>query len=499
MLSLVELERAVGVLAEERTGARLERAIQRGSGELDLILSGGAGRDSGDRAVVVLSCDARLARLGARAKAGPAPAKPLPFAQYLQAHLVGARLAAATILDRDRQAALAFEGAEGRFELVLSILGPRSNVYLLDGERRLLLSLRPLAETRRDLAGGDPWSSPPSSPPPAAEDRFADASSEELLERIEAHYAERESDAATAVLRRRLARALKKQRDGLERKERRLAKDLEAAAAGEEARRLGELLKSVLSEVPARAASAQAVDPGTGEPVTIPLDPALGPAANLERYFKRAKKAVRQELRARTESGAVAERLEAAEALASALDATEDADLDAFAARPEVERLVQRYAPPAAPEPAAEKPRPWKLGSRELSTRLVPKRYRTSDGLEIWVGKNDEGNDLLSTRLARGRDLFFHLEGWPGSHVVLRVEGKDEPPQASLLEAAELAVHFSKQRNSPRASVHIAAIKDVSKPKGVKPGLVYVHRGRTVQLRRDPERLKRILEARLDG
>jgi predicted ribosome quality control (RQC) complex YloA/Tae2 family protein len=66
-----------------------------------------------------------------------------------------------------------------------------------------------------------------------------------------------------------------------------------------------------------------------------------------------------------------------------------------------------------------------------------------------------------------------------------------------VLEAAELAVNFSKARNAGRASVHIAAIKDVSKPKGAKPGLVYVHRGRTIQLRRDPDRLKRILADRL--
>jgi hypothetical protein len=46
--------------------------------------------------------------------------------------------------------------------------------------------------------------------------------------------------------------------------------------------------------------------------------------------------------------------------------------------------------------------------------------------------------------------------------------------------------------------VHVAAIKDVTKPKGVKPGLVHVHRGRTIQLRRDPARLERVLAARLD-
>jgi len=403
------------------------------------------------------------------------------------------------VVDGDRQLALRFETREGRFELLHSILGPRSNVYLLDGERRLLLSLRPLAETRRDLSRGAPWSSPSTAPPPPGEDRFEAAPPAALLAAIEEHYAGLREGAGRSAIRRRLQQALRKRGDALRRKEQRLRADLEEAAGAAEARRMGELLKTALPSLPPRAAEVRVTDPESGEALTIPLDPALSPSANLERCFKRAKKAERKELRARQDLGAVLERREAHEALAAELEALEDEALEAFAARPEVTRLLERFAPGPPPVDAPEeKKKAFKLGSRELPTRLVPKRYRTADGLEIWVGKNDEGNDVLTTKLARGRDLFFHLEGSPGSHVVLRVEGPGEPPQASLLEAAELAVHFSKQKNAARAGVHVAAIKDVSKPRGAKPGLVYVHRGRTIQLRRDPARLERVLAARIE-
>jgi predicted ribosome quality control (RQC) complex YloA/Tae2 family protein len=140
----------------------------------------------------------------------------------------------------------------------------------------------------------------------------------------------------------------------------------------------------------------------------------------------------------------------------------------------------------------------FRLGKTELPTRLSPKIYKTVDGLEIWVGKNDDGNDVLTTRLARGNDLFFHLEGSPGSHVILRTAGQTDAPSESLLDAAELAVEFSKAKTATRASVHIAAVKDISKPSGTKPGLVYVHRGRTLQLRRDPKRLERVLASRTE-
>jgi predicted ribosome quality control (RQC) complex YloA/Tae2 family protein len=128
----------------------------------------------------------------------------------------------------------------------------------------------------------------------------------------------------------------------------------------------------------------------------------------------------------------------------------------------------------------------------------MPRRYRTAGELEIWVGRSAAGNDHLSVRLARGRDLFFHLDGAPGSHVILRTEGRTDPPSEALLDACELAVHFSKAKNASRADVHAVPIANVRKPKGSKPGLVTVHGGKTIHLRRTESRLKRILAARIE-
>jgi predicted ribosome quality control (RQC) complex YloA/Tae2 family protein len=105
---------------------------------------------------------------------------------------------------------------------------------------------------------------------------------------------------------------------------------------------------------------------------------------------------------------------------------------------------------------------------------------------------------VLSTRLARGKDLFFHLDGAPGSHVILRTEGRGDPPSESVLDACELAVHFSKQKNAGRADVHVVPIKNVKKPKGAKRGLVYVSGGKSINLRREPSRLERVLATKID-
>jgi len=493
VLSLRELRRAATALDALLRDARLRALAQTDEHTLFLRLHApGEGEEGGRRHEILLSCHPETARV-ARVEARPAaPAEPPAFSQLLRARLDRARCAGARIVGEDRQLALRFAGREGVFDLVLSILGPRSNLYLLDADGVLRGALRPLGETRRDLKLGEPWRSPETKLPSEGDDRFAEHEGEALLDSIEAHYgpAERESQAEDQA--RRLAQVVAKERKRLERRAEKLAVDARAGEEAAEHHRHGELLKSVLSEVAPGAREVVARDFASGEPVAIQLDPKLSAAANLERLFKRYHKAIKRATAAGGQQAELEERRESLQALADEIErsAADPEALAALAARDDVKRLLARYAPPPPPEPSRARAR--ERGG--VSARLLPKRYRASGDLEIWVGKSDEGNDHLTTRLARGKDLFFHLEGEPGSHVILRTGGRDAPPPEALLEACELAVHFSKQRKASRASVHVVPIRNVKKPKGAKPGLVYVTGGKTIQLRRDPTRLARVLE-----
>jgi predicted ribosome quality control (RQC) complex YloA/Tae2 family protein len=492
-LTLTELRRIARVLDAACAGARLSKVVQPAPAEIALLLAGD------ERHWLLLSAQPRLARLAALAEAPAAPPSPPGFAQYLRAHFERAGLRAAAVEGEERQLRLRFDAGEGERSLLLSLLGPRSNVYALDAEERVVASLRPLSETRRDLALGAPWRDPPGRPASAGEDRFADVPDADLLAAVERQFAAAAEAEEEAALGRRVAAALRKQRAALEKKLALVEQDLAATAEAEQLSRQGELLKAHLRELRPGASQVTLRDFTSGEPVEVTLDPKLSASANLEQIFKRARKAEKRARKAAGDVDVVRERIAALDALAAEAEAAGEGEaLAAFAAQPEVARLLARFAPApaAAAAPAAPKKRVWRLGKTELAARLAPKVYRTLDGLEIWVGKSDEGNDLLTTRLARGNDLFFHLEGSPGSHVILRTEGKADPPSESLLDAAELAVEFSKAKNATRASVHIAAVKDISKPSGAKPGLVYVHRGRTLQLRRDPKRLERVLASR---
>ena len=503
MLSLVELRRVAEWLERTRRGARVDKIVQTEDASLVLGLAGSDALPPQDRLLLQLCARPGVARIGALRAMPRAPAVAPQLAQWLRAHAEGARLRSVQIEGADRQVRLRFDTRAEKLSLLFSILGPRSNVYALDAEERVVASARPLAETRRDLALGQAWRAPPGGPPSEGSDRFAAEPDDELLAAIERHYAEREEHAEEASLARRVAQVLRKQRAAIERKQRLAAEDAAAGAKAAEWKRFGELVAANLATLRPGSAALQARDFATDEAVVVPLDAKLTPAENKDEYFRRARKAERTARKAAQEVAEAALRLGEHAALEARVAAAgDDAEALARLAREsELARLLERFAPQPAMGAAQpeHKAREWRIGKTVLPTRLTPKVYRTADGLEVWVGKNDEGNDVLSTRLARGTDLFFHLEGNPGSHVVLRTEGKGEDaPPASVLDAAELAVHFSRAKNATRASVHVAPIKYVSKPSGAKPGLVYVSRGKTIQLRREPERLARVLAARVE-
>lgn len=506
MLSLVELERVAAALRRRWVGGRVERWVEPIAGRLCCALYR---RDGDEQRKAVLDFDARpdVAHLAELARMPPAPDALPAFSAYLRAHLSRARLEAAELRGRDRQLSLRFSAEEGEYELVFSLFGRRSNLYLLDAAGRLLQALRPLRETRSELALREPYRDPPSAPPSEGLDRFEGIPDDELLVRIGERYAGEATEQSQDDVRARLVKHLEKERKAAERRIERIEEELREAEEVAALERAGELLKANLARVAPGATSLTVADFATGEPVAIPLDPKLGPKQNLEALFKRYQKLIRRLAKAGGQ-------IDAARASLASLVALQDEvaaapELAGILEREAVRRMLDRAgggpgradtsaqgrredAPPQTAKPALP------AAYRDQPKRLHPRRYRTAAGLEIWVGRSDEANDFLTTRLARGKDLFFHLAGAPGSHVILRTEGRSDPPAEALLDACELAVHFSKAKNAGSAEVHVVPIQNVKKPRGAKPGLVMVSGGRALHLRREEARLERILAARID-
>ena len=132
-----------------------------------------------------------------------------------------------------------------------------------------------------------------------------------------------------------------------------------------------------------------------------------------------------------------------------------------------------------------KKPRPGKQKKPQAPELSRPMKFRSSDGFEIWVGKNNKQNDHLTLKTASGADLWLHTKSFPGSHVIIRAASVPggKISETAILEAAGLAAWYSGARNTSNAEVDYTEIKNVKKPAGAKPGMVNYFRYRTVRVR----------------
>lgn len=119
------------------------------------------------------------------------------------------------------------------------------------------------------------------------------------------------------------------------------------------------------------------------------------------------------------------------------------------------------------------------------------RRFRSSDGYEIVVGRNDRDNDALTFRVARSADIWLHAADYPGSHVVIRNPTRQPVPYRTITEAGELAAFYSQAKREGKADVHYTQKKFVSKPPRSRPGLVRLSSFKTIVVapRRSLQRL----------
>lgn len=108
------------------------------------------------------------------------------------------------------------------------------------------------------------------------------------------------------------------------------------------------------------------------------------------------------------------------------------------------------------------------------------RRFLSSDGFEILVGKKAKDNDFLTFRVAKSLDTWMHAADYPGSHVVIRNPNRKPIPNKTLLEAAQLAAFYSSGREQTKAAVYYTQRKFVNKPKRSAPGLVSLSSFKTI-------------------
>jgi predicted ribosome quality control (RQC) complex YloA/Tae2 family protein len=135
--------------------------------------------------------------------------------------------------------------------------------------------------------------------------------------------------------------------------------------------------------------------------------------------------------------------------------------------------------------------------SSDVKPDLLPYReYTTALGLKVWVGKSAKDNDKLTFSYANGSDYWLHVNGQPGSHVVLHLGKHKEADENSIQDAIQAALFFSKAKDAKEGEVCITQCKYVSHFGKNQPGKVQISNARTVYAKLDMERLKKLKERR---
>ena len=266
-----------------------------------------------------------------------------------------------------------------------------------------------------------------------------------------------------------------------------LQKDLAAHADAEQHKRIGDLLLANLGTARREGNRIKLIDYFVDDAPTIEveIDEQLTLPEEASRRFglySRSKRAVTQ-INARIEATrAELNNLKSQErTLEEIIEEHDEASLDRFVSVPPASAGVSQRELGSIPHTA---------GGR---SKRIPgtRRYISSDGLEILVGRAAHDNDHLTFKIAKPNDLWLHASDYGGSHVVIRNPTRKDIPHRTIIEAAQLAAHFSQARKDPKVDVHYTQRKFISKPKGAKPGLVRMSRFKniTVEPKENLERL----------
>lgn len=396
-----------------------------------------------------------------------------PFPQAMRATLGGGNLLSVTKDQQERVVRLSFSvtddlGDSRSYLLVAQLTGRSANLLLVDAAGRVTHAWRaPKGEGQKI---GDLYR-PPSlqmkpvksvSEPP----RLTRGDSLTISAAADKHYRQLDIEHEFENLAANLVAKLQKEISKRKRLKTNLKKDLIAHGNPEQHKRLGDLLLANISSA-SRAGNIVTLTDyyAEGTPlVEVEVDEktSLQEAAgeSFSRYTK-AKHAV--------------------EEIGARLVQIEE-ELDQFD-----EKLVKLEKAIASRDVSAladfEERKPPTAGKKKQKASLpIPgmRRYRSSDGYEVLVGRTARDNDQLTFRVARPNDLWLHAGDYPGSHVIVRNSSRSEIPQRTIIEAAQLAGKFSQAGKDAKVAIHYSLRKFLSKPKGAAPGLVRMSSFKTI-------------------
>lgn len=253
-------------------------------------------------------------------------------------------------------------------------------------------------------------------------------------------------------------------------------KQLKDTEKKEKYRVWGELLNTYGYEVEPGAKSMEALNYYTNEMIQIPLDETMTPQENAKKYFDKYSKLKRTKEALDTLLQETGDEIKHLESIAASLDiASSEEDLVQIKEEMMEYGYVKRK----------------NTGGKKVKVTSRSYHYISSDGYDIYVGKNNFQNDELSFKFASGNDWWFHAKGQPGSHVIVKSKN-EELPDRTFEEAGKLAAYYSKGRQAPKVEIDYTQKKNLRKPTGGKPGFVVYYTNYSLLIEPDITGLQQI-------
>jgi predicted ribosome quality control (RQC) complex YloA/Tae2 family protein len=449
------------------TGARIERVIQDKGGGVYLLL-----RHKRKNYALLFSPDRALPRMHLVSSKPQSVDAPHPFILALRSRLAGSSVTTISLLNEDRIARVCFATPDREQCLVYELTGMSTNLLLIGTDSRIIAAYYPSAPAEpasRTLLPGALYVLPHKKvqfPSDREKPAIPDADSpNKASEAFYVHLAqERYIATLGAAVRSSLLKALAK----AERKRDALTSDLQTAERADQHKQAGDLILANLNLLHSGMdrAELKGYDSRTG---VVKLDPKLSPSKNAERYFKKFKKAKAGQQIILTRLHETTEEIDFLKSLLVEREKADDVPhLEAIRSKLAVRGFMKK-------NPAAKR-----IASHPKDAS-GPKTV-VCRGWEILIGTNASVNDRITTRIARPDDFWFHAEGLPGSHVLVRNPMKKELPADVLIKAAALAAYYSKGRNADKVAVTYAFARFVKKPKGARAGLVTISERKTIMV-----------------
>lgn len=395
------------------------------------------------------------------------------FGQSLRAVFSGAILEDVRKDSSDRVVRLSFTrqqetGELHKLTLVVQLSGRSANLFLLDQDNLITHAQRLLGGVGQQI--GDSYQPPDTRAMDSGELPFVQGEFESFSAAADNYYREADAlrlfEADAALARNKLRQEISK----LEKLRRHLQNDLDNHGDPEQHKHIGDLLLANISEAQRSGNKVRLKDFYAADlpVVEIELDEKTSLQAEAAKYFARygkAKRAAKQ----------ISERLREIDARLPALQSRQN-DLEQIIADRDEEELEKWLRPASAEKKAAP------TSKEKQKAEKIPgvRRYLSSDGLEVLVGRAAKDNDHLTFRIARSQDLWLHAADYPGSHVIVRNQNRKEAPHRTIIEAAQLAAKFSQAASDAKVNVNYTQQKFVSRIKGAAPGLVRLASFRTI-------------------